>query len=94
MLLGTPVSANAARWAQARSAVSGRLVNAFSANDWVLGIIFRVHSRNSLVQPAAGLGPVAVAGVENINLSQLIAGHTQYLEKLEDVLCALNLAEH
>ncbi|GIL79675.1 hypothetical protein Vretifemale_8971, partial [Volvox reticuliferus] len=94
VLLGTPVSANEARWKQARVAVSGRLVNAFSSNDWVLGVVFRAHSKNSLVQRASGLAPVAVAGVENINLSSLIAGHTQYLEKLEDVLCALNLVEH
>ncbi|GLI68120.1 hypothetical protein VaNZ11_012459 [Volvox africanus] len=94
VLLGTPVSANEARWKQARAAVSGRLVNAFSSNDWVLGVVFRAHSKNSLVQRASGLAPVAVAGIENINLSSLIAGHTQYLEKLEDVLCALNLAEH
>ncbi|EFJ45907.1 hypothetical protein VOLCADRAFT_34144, partial [Volvox carteri f. nagariensis] len=41
VLLGTPVSANEARWTQARAAVAGRLVNAFSTNDWVLGVVFR-----------------------------------------------------
>ncbi|KAG2501760.1 hypothetical protein HYH03_000260 [Edaphochlamys debaryana] len=94
VLLGTPVSANEARWAQARTAVSGRLVNAFSSNDWVLGVIFRAHSRGAMAQTASGLGPVAVPGIENINLSNLIGGHTQYLDKLEDVLSAINLAEH
>lgn len=29
------------RWAAARSAVSGRFVNAYSSNDWVLGVVFR-----------------------------------------------------
>ncbi|KXZ41235.1 hypothetical protein GPECTOR_625g721 [Gonium pectorale] len=91
VLLGTPVSANEGRWRQARAAVSGRLVNAFSSNDWVLGVVFRAHSRSSLAGRPAGTSPVAVGGVENTNLSALIAGHTQYLERLDEVLSALNL---
>lgn len=43
VLLGAPVSGSvsAPRWAAVRSVVSGRFVNAYSANDWVLGIVFR-----------------------------------------------------
>lgn len=51
----------------------------------------RAHSRNSLVRHAAGLCPVALPGVENINLSGLIEGHTAYLERMDEVLVALNL---
>ncbi len=54
----------------------------------------RAHSKNSMfVSRAAGLAPVAVPGVENTNLSALIGGHTEYLERLDEVLCALNLPE-
>ena len=53
----------------------------------------RAHSKNSMMMRCAGLAPVAVPGVENVNLSSLIDGHTQYLDKMEDVLSAVNLAE-
>lgn len=44
-----------------------------------------------MVRHAAGLCPVALPGVENINLSGLIEGHTAYLERMDEVLVALNM---
>lgn len=55
------------------------------------GAACRAHSRNSMVRHAAGLCPVALPGVENINLSGLIEGHTAYLERMDEVLVALNM---
>ena len=60
VLMGVPVSTRAERWAMARSAVAGRLVNAYSRRDWVLGLIYR--GSNGFVKGAGGLCPVAVAG--------------------------------
>ncbi len=51
---------HAAARPQARGVVSGRLVNAYSLNDWVLAVIFRAHSRNALVRRPAGNAPIDV----------------------------------
>ena len=91
LLLGTPVTAKPERWALARRAVAGRLVNGYARNDWVLGVIFRASS--GLVNPAGGLCPVQVPGIENLNLTALIKGHLQYEERLGEILELVGLAE-
>jgi hypothetical protein len=54
VLIGAPVPASAPEWAEARAAVAGRLVNVYSANDLVLGVLYRA---GHLAAPA-GLRPV------------------------------------
>ena len=139
MLLGTPVTARAARWTMARRAVAGRLVNGYCRADWILGLVFRASSGwvqgrvggggggggggagragfearstppprtsprpaplprppfplPSFVRPAAGLTPVAVPGVENVNLGALVKGHLDYTAALPAVLDMVGLAE-
>ena len=41
VVMGAPVSTRLERWAMARSVVAGRVVNAYSRRDWVLGLIYR-----------------------------------------------------
>lgn len=86
VLLGAPVNTGRGdneRWHMARRAVAGRLVNAYSRSDWVLGTVYAGSS--GFVRAAAGLCPVeGVAGVENVNLTALVPGHFSYLER--DVL--------
>jgi len=88
ILLGTPIERNVDRWRKAREVVSGRLVNGYTMNDWVLGLVFRATNTNM----AAGLSPVAVHGVENVNLSCLIEGHSDYPDKIGSILHMLKLA--
>jgi Protein of unknown function (DUF726) len=91
LLLGTPVTAKPERWALARRAVAGRFINGYARGDWVLGVIFRASS--GLINPAGGLCPVQVAGVENLNLTSLISGHSQYGEKLGEIVELVGLGE-
>ena len=37
------------KWALARDAVAGRLVNAYSKNDWTLGVLYRYQRFTSTV---------------------------------------------
>jgi hypothetical protein len=62
-----------------------------SVNDWTLGLLYRVHSSSSIWLQAAGMYRVEVPGVENINLSRLVASHGDYLTCMEDVLEAINM---
>ncbi|GMH38573.1 hypothetical protein BSKO_06457 [Bryopsis sp. KO-2023] len=89
VLLGTPVGVDPARWSMVRSVVSGRLVNGYSSKDWVLGITYRAST--GFIRKAAGLCAVEVPGVENVDLSEVIHGHTEYVSKMEEIMDLLNL---
>lgn len=76
VLIGTPAPSTAAEWRQIRSVVSGRVVNVFSTNDYILGFLYRSHS---IQYGVAGLQAVEnVKGVENVDVSDFIKGHTNY----------------
>lgn len=73
-LFGAPVAADEAQWAAARRVVAGRLVNGYGANDYVLAVLSRVSNVSWNV---AGMGPVSVQGVENMDCSE-VDGHLQW----------------
>ncbi|KAI0714780.1 hypothetical protein C8Q76DRAFT_436977 [Earliella scabrosa] len=76
-LLGTTVTAPLATWLEARSVVSGRFVNGYARNDWVLNYLFRATSGG--LNTVAGLRPVEnVPGLENVDVTDKIAGHMSY----------------
>ncbi|KAI0166232.1 DUF726-domain-containing protein [Xylariaceae sp. FL1272] len=75
VLCGAPTPSNSADWRRIRSVVSGRVVNAYSTQDYILAFLYR---SSSIQFGVAGLHPIAVKGVENINASDLVEGHTLY----------------
>lgn len=76
ILIGTPAPSTAADWRMVRSVVSGRVVNIYSTNDYVLGFLYRSQTTALGI---AGLQAVDhVKGVENIDVSNLVSGHTRY----------------
>lgn len=78
------------RWARIRTLVSGRLVHCYSIYDWVLQYVYRGTSLS--VGEIAGLAPIeGVAGVESLNLSELIQGHAEYGQKMTEILSLVNL---
>ncbi|KAF8816142.1 DUF726-domain-containing protein [Phlegmacium glaucopus] len=76
-LLGATLTVSQSLWCETRSVVSGRYVNAFAKNDWVLNYLFRATSGG--VGTVAGLRPVQnVPGLENVDVTDKIAGHMSY----------------
>ncbi|KAF9562246.1 DUF726-domain-containing protein [Agrocybe pediades] len=76
-LLGATLNVSQKLWIESRSVVSGRYVNAFARNDWVLNYLFRASS--GTVGTVAGLRPVeGVPGLENVDVTDKIAGHMSY----------------
>ena len=76
VLIGSPTPSTSGEWRIMRSVVSGRLVNVYSANDYVLGFLYRT---SSLQYGVAGLQKVeGVPNVENIDVSQTVSGHLRY----------------
>ncbi|ESK92389.1 duf726 domain protein [Moniliophthora roreri MCA 2997] len=76
-LMGATLSVSQKTWIETRSVVSGRYVNGFAKNDWVLNYLFRATSGG--VGTVAGLRPVmGVPGLENVDVTDKIAGHMSY----------------
>lgn len=77
ILLGATLTASTRTWCEARSVVSGRFINGYAKNDWVLNYLFRATSGG--LSTVAGLRPILdVPGLENVDVTDKIAGHMSY----------------
>ncbi|GAA5887434.1 hypothetical protein JCM6882_002527 [Rhodosporidiobolus microsporus] len=84
-LFGATVTASKKVWRQVRGIVSGRFVNGFAMNDWLLGYLFRATSGG--LQTVAGLRPVEhVPDLENIDVTHLLDGHLTYRSRMPKLL--------
>lgn len=84
-LFGCPVVVKNDEFAQAMSVVSGRFVNGYATNDWILGYLFRATSGG--IGRVAGLAPVKdIEGVENVDVTDLVPGHMSYRQAMPKVL--------
>ncbi|XP_074263639.1 transmembrane and coiled-coil domain-containing protein STS1-like [Silene latifolia] len=88
VLLGAPISLKDENWPLARKMVSGRFVNAYSTNDWTLGIAFR---SNLVSQGLAGIQPVDAFGIENVDVTQIIESHSSYMHMTDQIVKQLEL---
>ena len=76
-LFGAPVVAKKEEYLRARSVISGRFVNGYASNDWILGYLFRATAGG--IGRVAGLAAVEdIPGLENIDVSKLVNGHMAY----------------
>jgi Protein of unknown function (DUF726) len=84
VLIGAPTPSNTADWRTMRTAVSARLVNVYSENDYVLGFMYRT---SSVQYGVAGLQKVeGLSGVENVNVSEDVKGHLRYRYLIGSIL--------
>lgn len=84
VLIGAPAPSDTADWRVMRTAVSGRLVNVYSQNDYVLGFMYR---SSSVQYGVAGLQKVeGLPGVENFDVSEDITGHLKYRYLIGSIL--------
>ncbi|RDX57646.1 Transmembrane and coiled-coil domain-containing protein 4, partial [Mucuna pruriens] len=88
VLLGAPIPIGDENWEAARKMVAGRFVNAYSSNDWTLGVAFRA---SLLSEGLAGVQPVDLHGIENVDVTELIEGHSSYLLMTQKILEQLQL---
>jgi len=88
VLLGAPIGIKDESWEAARKMVAGRFINAYSTNDWMLGVAFRA---SLLTQGLAGIQPINVPGIENVNVTELVEGHSSYLWATQQILEQLEL---
>ncbi len=76
-LLGGAVGSDAPDWQKARAAVSGTIFNYHSSNDRVLQVLYSAGTM--FTSNPIGRSPVLnVGGVRNIDVSNLVDGHSMY----------------
>lgn len=84
VLMGAPTPSDSEPWTKLRSVVSGRLINFYSTEDYILGFLYRASSGQFEV---AGLQTIeGVNGVENFDLSAQVKGHTRYRYMIGQIL--------
>ncbi|KAJ5412286.1 uncharacterized protein N7487_006645 [Penicillium crustosum] len=84
-LFGSPIVANKDDYLKARSVVSGRFVNGYATNDWILGYLFRATSGG--IMKVAGLAAVeGIPGIENFDITTLVNGHMDYRTAMPRIL--------
>ncbi|WOG95198.1 hypothetical protein DCAR_0414505 [Daucus carota subsp. sativus] len=88
VLLGSPIAIKDENWEAVRKTVSGRFVNAYSTNDWTLGVAFRA---SLLSRGLAGIQPVDIPGIENVDVTEMTEGHSSYLWATQQILEQLEL---
>ncbi len=88
IILGGAFNADRNRWRVASRIVAGRLVNAYCTTDVVLSMLFRVANLQS---NAAGLGPVDVDGVEDVDITAIASGHLRYRPQMENLLTRIGV---
>ncbi|KAF1809672.1 DUF726-domain-containing protein [Eremomyces bilateralis CBS 781.70] len=83
-LFGSPVVAKKDEYIKARSVVTGRFVNGYVAGDWILGYLFRATGGG--IARVAGLAPVEIPGIENIDAGPFVNGHMAYRQAMPRLL--------
>ncbi|KPI85945.1 hypothetical protein ABL78_4988 [Leptomonas seymouri] len=86
-LLGCTCSSDPELWRLLRRVVAGRLINVYTRQDWILWMMYRLNKTD--LKPMAGISPVNVPGVENIDVTPLVSGHGEYAANLLPVLAAV-----
>ena len=76
------------KWQRARVVVSGRFINGYSSFDWILGFMFRFMEWGMHV---AGLHPVELIGIEDVDLSNFIKTQNDYAENMQNILNYLDI---
>ncbi|GAP87694.1 putative DUF726-domain-containing protein [Rosellinia necatrix] len=91
VLLGAPTPSSSAEWRRIRSVVTGRVVNAYSTKDYILGFLYRT---GSIQFGVAGLQSIhGVKGIENVDVSDLVEGHTLYRHATGPILGRLGFED-
>ncbi|BEI85574.1 hypothetical protein CcaverHIS002_0509750 [Cutaneotrichosporon cavernicola] len=96
-LVSLPSAPTTAEWSAVRSVTARRVVNAWCGSDFVLASVVRLHEvlsrgvtgKNGVC--VAGLGPVQQPGVEDMDLSDVLDGHSEINTKMGEVLQVLEI---
>lgn len=91
VLMGAPAPSDSWSWRQIRSAVTGRVVNVYSTEDYILGFLYR---STKLQRGVAGLQEIkGIYGIENVDVSDMVNGHDKYRYLIGSILSRIGLGD-
>jgi hypothetical protein len=77
VFMGAACPSDEEAWRSIRSVVSGRVINVFSTQDYILALLYRTSSAQFGI---AGLQRIeGVVGVESFDASEVVGGHLKYM---------------
>lgn len=90
VLLGAPVPAHKEEWKPMARVVGGRIINGYCRGDWLLKFL---HRTSSATLKIAGLQAIRWNDrrMFNIDLSDVVSGHTDYVKKMDIILKAVGI---
>jgi hypothetical protein len=84
VIMGGALPSDEEAWRAMRSVVSGRLINVYSSQDYILAFLYRTTSAQIGV---AGVEAIeGVSGVENYDMSEQVPGHLAYMMRTGRIL--------
>ncbi|XP_071805332.1 transmembrane and coiled-coil domain-containing protein 4-like isoform X2 [Asterias amurensis] len=91
VLLGAPVPSTLKYWKPFARVVAGRIINGYCRGDWLLQFVYRAASVQMI--DIAGLEPVQWKDrrMVNVDLTEIVNGHFDYAEKMDDILKIIGL---
>ena len=82
-LLGAALGADPGKWDFLGASPATRIYNYYSRNDFVLR---RLYKLGTLGSRAMGARPVGVPGVTDVDVTDLVGDHSEYMARLDDIL--------
>lgn len=108
-LVGAPVAPGPKDWLKIRSVVAGKLVNAYSQNDWFLRFVYRglvvganvaglmpwpiTADANLSVESVPMWGDACTDGVIHVDVGDMISGHGDYKSTEKVSQCIVRMQE-
>ena len=87
IVMGTVASVTKSTWSSLRGVAAGRIVNCYSTKDMILALMYRSKNMTSaVINPPVGIRSVNVPGVENYDVSHIVAGHSEYNVAVQEIL--------
>lgn len=83
-MFGSPIVVKKEEYIKARTIVSGRFVNGYNRNDWILGYLFRLT--NGGIRKVAGLAAIDQPWIENVDVTEYVVGHMDYRTAMPTLL--------
>lgn len=72
--------------------LSNFLILVVSGSSYIDVLIRSFRAQQGTFRPASGLGPIPVAGIENVDLTDIVNGHGDYVKNIDGILARLGLA--
>ncbi|CAJ1930333.1 unnamed protein product [Sphenostylis stenocarpa] len=93
VLLGAPIAIMGENWKAARKMVAGRFINAYSSNDWMLGVAFRARATEETAPVPVMMHNALGLCCENENNFATMSSPTLTVITLGGVLWAASMME-